>query len=111
MKKVAADSDDDTLPARVVVTSSHGHVLFGASLPFGPDELPFVYENNKAFAAFPTYPIVLGFKGSDQDIVAFPSEAMKKQPMCALPGKVCRRPLRTCFPRRHRRTRLRAPPS
>ena len=57
----------------------------------GCTELPFVYENNKAFAAFPTYPIVLGFKGSDQDIVAFPSEAMKKQPMCALPGKVGRR--------------------
>ena len=37
MKKVAV-SDDDTLPARVVVSSSHGHVLFGAPLPFGPDD-------------------------------------------------------------------------
>jgi len=36
----------------------------------------FVYELHDGFAAFPTYPIVLGCKGEDQDVVSFPSPAM-----------------------------------
>eukprot|EP01062_Namystynia_karyoxenos_P070104 TRINITY_DN65498_c0_g1_i1.p1 TRINITY_DN65498_c0_g1~~TRINITY_DN65498_c0_g1_i1.p1 ORF type:complete len:297 (+),score=127.15 TRINITY_DN65498_c0_g1_i1:79-969(+) len=42
----------------------------------GCDELPFVYEKDKKFGAFPTYPIVLSFKGDAQDVVNFPSKAM-----------------------------------
>jgi len=42
----------------------------------GCTELPFVYENSADFAAFPTYPIVLGFKGTGTDILSFPSPAM-----------------------------------
>jgi len=42
----------------------------------GCSELRFVYENDPSFSPFPTYPIVLGFKGTDQDVVSFPSPAM-----------------------------------
>ena len=33
-------------------------------------------QKDPGFTAFPTYPIVLGFKGTDQDVVSFPSPAM-----------------------------------
>lgn len=43
-------------------------------------ELQFVFENDADFQAFPTYPVVLTFKGTDQDVVDFPSEAMTQAP-------------------------------
>ena len=39
-----------------------------------------MYEHDGDFAAFPTFPIVLGFKGTNVDIVDFPSEFMKDGP-------------------------------
>jgi hypothetical protein len=42
----------------------------------GCTELPFVYENAPGFSAFPTYPIVLSFKGTSNDVLNFPSPAM-----------------------------------
>eukprot|EP00457_Paulinella_chromatophora_P011966 gb/GEZN01012135.1/.p1 GENE.gb/GEZN01012135.1/~~gb/GEZN01012135.1/.p1 ORF type:complete len:306 (-),score=40.54 gb/GEZN01012135.1/:161-1078(-) len=53
----------------------------------GCDQLNFVYENSDGFEAFPTYPIVLSFKGKDQDVVSFPSPAMMEgPPVPGLPG-------------------------
>ena len=46
----------------------------------GCTALPYVYEHDDAFAAFPTYPIVLAFTGTDEDVVSFPSEAMGQGP-------------------------------
>jgi peroxisomal enoyl-CoA hydratase 2 len=46
------------------------------ALGIGASELPFVYENDEQFAAFPTFPIVLPFKGTAYDVVGFPSDAM-----------------------------------
>eukprot|EP01063_Lacrimia_lanifica_P009297 TRINITY_DN16295_c0_g1_i1.p2 TRINITY_DN16295_c0_g1~~TRINITY_DN16295_c0_g1_i1.p2 ORF type:complete len:301 (+),score=97.34 TRINITY_DN16295_c0_g1_i1:100-1002(+) len=43
----------------------------------GCTDMPHVYERNRAFRAFPTYPFVLSFKGDTQDVDAFPSKAMK----------------------------------
>lgn len=61
--------------------------LLTYAIGIGCTELNFVYENNPGFAAFPTYPIVLGFKGTDQDVVTFPSPAMMEGPaMPPLPG-------------------------
>eukprot|EP01064_Diplonema_japonicum_P001683 TRINITY_DN11117_c1_g1_i1.p1 TRINITY_DN11117_c1_g1~~TRINITY_DN11117_c1_g1_i1.p1 ORF type:complete len:299 (+),score=83.65 TRINITY_DN11117_c1_g1_i1:48-944(+) len=54
--------------------------LLTYSLGIGCDEHQFIYEKNRKFAAFPTYPIVLGFKGDQQDVVNFPSKAMIKGP-------------------------------
>lgn len=42
----------------------------------GCHELKYVYEYDDDFAAFPTYPVVLAFKGTDQDVCGFPSETM-----------------------------------
>lgn len=52
----------------------------------GCTELRYVYEHDENFAAFPTYPIVLSFKGTSQDVVSFPSEAMMSQPIVPLDG-------------------------
>eukprot|EP00294_Goniomonas_avonlea_P001725 CAMPEP_0114548002 /NCGR_PEP_ID=MMETSP0114-20121206/4751_1 /TAXON_ID=31324 /ORGANISM="Goniomonas sp, Strain m" /LENGTH=295 /DNA_ID=CAMNT_0001732567 /DNA_START=14 /DNA_END=901 /DNA_ORIENTATION=- len=61
--------------------------LLTYAVGIGCTELPFVYENHSDFSAFPTYPIVLGFKGTDQDVVSFPSPAMMEAPpMPPLPG-------------------------
>lgn len=46
------------------------------ALGIGCDELSYTYEGHDDFAAFPTYPIVLNFKGADTDVVTFPSPAM-----------------------------------
>ena len=46
-----------------------------------------MYENDKNFQAFPTYPISLTFKGNEQDVVPFPSQIMMSGPkMPPLPG-------------------------
>lgn len=42
----------------------------------GCDNLKFCNEADRKFVAFPTYPFVLPFKGTAQDVVQFPSPAM-----------------------------------
>ena len=39
-------------------------------------ELPFLYEDHDRFAAFPTFPLVLPFKGTSHDVVPFPSPTL-----------------------------------
>ena len=56
------------------------------ALGIGCNELKYVYEDDMDFAAFPTYPIVLAFKGTDTDVLTFPSPAMATQDMVMLPG-------------------------
>ena len=46
----------------------------------GCTELNYVYEHDNDFAAFPTFPIVLLFKGTEIDVVDFPSEFMRNGP-------------------------------
>jgi peroxisomal enoyl-CoA hydratase 2 len=59
------------------------------SVGIGEEGLNFTYENSKDFEAFPTYPIVLSFKGTDQDALSFPSKAMMEGPrLPPLPGVV-----------------------
>lgn len=48
------------------------------AIGIGCTELDFVYEHAANFAAFPTYSFVLPFKGTSQEVVSFPSEAMMK---------------------------------
>jgi acyl dehydratase len=73
----------DTIPV-----SYNRRDLITYAVGIGCTELPFVYELNPSFAAFPTYPIVLAFKGADADVVTFPSPAMMKVPMVLLPGTI-----------------------
>ena len=57
------------------------------SLGIGCSSLCHVHEDAGDFAAFPTYPVVLGFKGDAADVVSFPSPAMlASAPMPAVPG-------------------------
>jgi acyl dehydratase len=72
----------DTIPV-----SYNRRDLITYAVGIGCTELPFIYELNPAFAAFPTYPIVLAFKGAEQDVVAFPPPAMKV-PTVLLPGTI-----------------------
>merc|ERR1712166_795617 len=61
--------------------------LLTYAVGIGCQDLQFTYENDGDFQAFPTYPIALGFKGIDQDVISFPSPAMMEGPeMPQLPG-------------------------
>jgi 3-hydroxyacyl-CoA dehydrogenase/3a,7a,12a-trihydroxy-5b-cholest-24-enoyl-CoA hydratase len=56
------------------------------SLGIGSKDPRFVYENNPDFGAFPTYPIVLTFKGDSFDTLSFPSPTMMSYPQAPLKG-------------------------
>lgn len=56
------------------------------SLGINSKDPRFTYENHDDFAAFPTYPIVLMFKGNSFDTLPFPSPAMMAFPMAPLKG-------------------------
>lgn len=74
-----------TSPTVKVSFNKRDLILYAVGI--GCNELNFVYENSKNFAAFPTYPIVLAFKGEEQDVVSFPSKVMTKTMlMPPLPG-------------------------
>ncbi|EOD51076.1 putative peroxisomal dehydratase protein [Neofusicoccum parvum] len=46
-------------------------LLFANSIGVTVDELHFLYELHPGFAAFPTYPLILPFKHTDQEVVDF----------------------------------------
>ncbi|EFX04647.1 peroxisomal dehydratase [Grosmannia clavigera kw1407] len=46
-------------------------LLFANSIGVTADELHFLYELHPDFAVFPTYPIILPFKGSTQEVIDF----------------------------------------
>jgi len=56
------------------------------SLGIGSKDPRFVYENNSDFGAFPTYPIVLTFKGTSMDTLPFPPPTMQAFPLPPLKG-------------------------
>lgn len=73
MMDVAPFIGDTCEPAAV---SYNARDLILYSLGIGCEEMRFVYENDSDFAPFPTYPIVLAFKGTSSDVLDFPSEVM-----------------------------------
>ncbi|CCX16262.1 putative peroxisomal dehydratase [Pyronema domesticum] len=46
-------------------------LVFANSIGATKDELHFLYELHPSFTAFPTYPIILSFKHTDQEVVDF----------------------------------------
>lgn len=52
----------------------------------GSHDPRYVYENHPDFAAFPTYPIVLTFKGTSFDTLPFPPQFMMQFPQPSLPN-------------------------
>jgi len=73
-------------PAVTVPVEYNTRDLIIYALGVGSTDPRFVYENHADFAAFPTYPISLTFKGSSYDVLSFPPEVMGKFPQAALPG-------------------------
>jgi 3-hydroxyacyl-CoA dehydrogenase/3a,7a,12a-trihydroxy-5b-cholest-24-enoyl-CoA hydratase len=55
-------------------------LTYALGIGCGVNERQFTYELDGNFAAFPTYAVVLQFKGTDQDVVSFPSPAMTAGP-------------------------------
>ncbi|KXS21886.1 MaoC-like dehydratase [Gonapodya prolifera JEL478] len=53
-------------------------ILYAAGI--GCDELRFVYELDKNFSAFPTYPLVLAFRGTSQDVIDFNANQKSRPP-------------------------------
>lgn len=47
-------------------------------------EFRFLYEGSPGFAAFPTYPLVLPYKGLSSDVVPFPGELNQRRGLCAM---------------------------
>jgi len=56
-------------PDRKVTYNRRDTILYALGL--GETDLRFVYELNQNFAALPTYPVVLSFKGESFDVVPF----------------------------------------
>jgi len=60
-------------------------LLFANSIGIKKDELHFLYELHPSFQAFPTYPIILSFKHTDQEVVDFYARASSGPPIPGAP--------------------------
>ncbi|KAK4156918.1 HotDog domain-containing protein [Chaetomidium leptoderma] len=69
-------------PAQEVSWTKRDALLFANSIGATAKELHFLYELDPNFAVFPTYPIILTFKGTTQDVVDF----YAAQKAVAIPG-------------------------
>lgn len=58
-------------PAKPVSWLKRDALLFAASIGCTADELQFLYELDPNFSVFPTYPIILAFKGDTQEVIDF----------------------------------------
>ncbi|KAJ1029559.1 hypothetical protein NDA13_002805 [Ustilago tritici] len=58
-------------------------LTYAVSIGVGPKDLDYAYERKAGFRAFPTYPVVLGLKGTSQDTTVF-SEMVSSR--AAVPG-------------------------
>ncbi|PHH80080.1 hypothetical protein CDD80_2922 [Ophiocordyceps camponoti-rufipedis] len=58
-------------PAQEVSWLKRDLLLFANSIGCQADELHFLYELHPNFAAFPTYPVILPFKGTSQEVIDF----------------------------------------
>ncbi|KAG8933346.1 hypothetical protein FRC02_012099 [Tulasnella sp. 418] len=59
-------------------------LLYAVGIGAKKDDLQFVYELDKRFSAFPTYPVVLSLKGNQTDVVNF-AKALDSEPIPGLP--------------------------
>lgn len=69
-------------PAKPISWNKRDLLIYANAVGAGPDELQFLYEFHPKFAAFPTYPMVLSFKGTSQDTVDY----YKSSKAISLPG-------------------------
>ncbi|OCH94644.1 peroxisomal dehydratase [Obba rivulosa] len=60
-------------------------LTYAAGIGAKKDDFSLVYELDKSWAPFPTYPVVLGLKGVDQDVVNFTGRLRKNRATPGLP--------------------------
>jgi acyl dehydratase len=75
-----------TGPKKSIPVEYNQRDLILYALGVGSADPRYTYENNDDFAAFPTYPIVLTFKGTSFDTLSFPPPAMMEFPIVPLSG-------------------------
>jgi acyl dehydratase len=73
-------------PKKSVPVEYNQRDLILYALGVGSSDPRYTYENDDDFAAFPTYPIVLTFKGNSFDTLSFPPPAMQEFPLVPLAG-------------------------
>jgi len=67
-------------PAQPVSWNKRDLLIYAAGIGAKADDLNLVYELDKSFAALPTYPVVLSFKGDSQELNLFTSKMGKPVP-------------------------------
>ncbi|KAJ7118444.1 peroxisomal dehydratase [Mycena crocata] len=72
------------LPAKPVSWNKRDLLTYAAGVGAKADDLNIVYELDKSFAALPTYPVVLPFKGNSQELNLF-AETMSSKAVPGLP--------------------------
>jgi len=60
-------------PPKPVAWNKRDLLIYAVGVGAKPDDLNLVYELDKSFAALPTYPVVLVFKGDSQEVNSFAS--------------------------------------
>ena len=60
-----------SLPTQPVSWNRRDVLLYNVSLNVPPSELEYLYEKTDNFRAIPTYPLVLGFKGTSEEVTDF----------------------------------------
>ncbi|KAJ7023440.1 peroxisomal dehydratase [Mycena alexandri] len=72
------------LPAKPVSWNKRDLLTYAAGVGAKAEDLNVVYELDKSFAALPTYPVVLPFKGDSQELNLF-AERMMGSPIPGMP--------------------------
>eukprot|EP01108_Squamamoeba_japonica_P003608 TRINITY_DN28_c0_g1_i2.p1 TRINITY_DN28_c0_g1~~TRINITY_DN28_c0_g1_i2.p1 ORF type:complete len:197 (-),score=62.52 TRINITY_DN28_c0_g1_i2:460-990(-) len=81
------DLTEDFKTSKTIAVSYTKRDLLLYALGIGETDLRFTYEDSDDFSVFPTFPIVLPFTGTENDVAGFPSEAMAEGAvMPGLPG-------------------------
>lgn len=80
-EKSVGHTDGDT----PVAWNRRDLLLYAAGIGTGPDALDYVYEASPGFRAFPTYPLVLGLKGTSPDVNVFAEMISSRQGVPGFP--------------------------
>jgi len=78
----AVGFDQGTTP---VAWTTRDLLLYAVGIGARRDELKLVYESDKDFAPFPTYPVVLPFKGDSTEVVDFNKSITEAKKLPGLP--------------------------